>query len=125
MRVLTMFTLLVGLAAGSVAAEVTIKTYQSPQEGKLNKNQQARALREYAKLPGTTLQGPIQPFVVRKIVFPNSQVSRLIATNTKGQNMRQIGRAVNEQTDCNIKQGTLVERISSFSGSGFAYYCMP
>ncbi len=125
MRVFTIVTLLIGLTAGSVAAEVAIKTYQSPQEGKLNKNQQARVLREYAKLPGTTLQGSKQPFVVRKIVFPNSQVSRLIATNIKGQDMRQIGRVVNEQTDCNIKQGTLVERISSFSGSGFAFYCIP
>lgn len=120
-----MLTLLICFTAGGVAAEVSVKTYQSSNEGRLNKNQHARALKEYSKLPGTTLIGPKKSFTVRKIVYNTTPVSTMIATNTGGQNMRQIGRAIIEQTDCQIAQGTRVELITSFSGSGFAFFCSP
>lgn len=107
----------------AATADVAVKSYKYKYPKGLNNVERHALLKQLAALPGTSIQGPKQKFVVRKVVSQNGHIS-MIATNLGRNSMNQVGAAIVAQTDCYIPHNTRVERISmGLTKQGFSFYC--
>ncbi|MEM9909374.1 MAG: hypothetical protein AAF922_01205 [Pseudomonadota bacterium] len=125
MRPAALALMLSFLPIGGFSAEIEIKTYKSaPLEANMKDRERERIYRQFAELPGTIIHGPRKPFTVRRILF-DSGWSLMVATDLSGQSPNGLGRAIVEQTSCEIPNNsriiqfnvTLVKYGASFSCS--------